>query len=143
MVDVKSVSDVVAKWKVRAGAAGADYSKGAVAAAAKYATNAAKAGPAYDAGVQAAIGRGAYQKGINEAGSGKYSDGVQKKGSTRYAGGVAAGENNYNSGIQKVLSTLSSVQLPDRGPRGSPGNIQRVATIATALRQMKTGQAGA
>lgn len=142
MVDVKPIGQVVAKWKTRSGAAGTDYTQGAIAAASKYAQEAGKAGDSYNQGVQQAISRGAYQSGVQKAGAGKYQQGVQSKGAQRYAGGVAAGEQNYNAGIQGVLSTLGGITLPPRGPRGSPGNIQRVAAIAQALRSAKTGGAG-
>lgn len=139
MVDVKPLNVVSSKWQSRAGAASQDYTNGAVAASNKYAQNASQAGPTYAAGVQEAIGRGAYAAGVNKAGAGKYQSGVQQKGSARYAGGITAGKANYDQGMQGVLNTLSGVTLPPRQARGSPANIARVAAIAQALRAAKVG----
>jgi hypothetical protein len=38
-----------------------------------------------------------------------------------------------------VYDTLTKVELPVRGPRGDPKNIERVRTIVQALRALKTG----
>ena len=143
MVDVKPINDVVTKWETRSGGATQDYTKGAVAAANKYATEAGAAAPNYQAGVTASFGRNAYQTGVQKAGAAKYSMGVTKKGGARYAGGITAGKESFSQGMTGVLSTLQGVTLPARGPRGSPGNIQRVAAIASALRAAKVGSGGA
>jgi len=137
MVETKPVSQWVSKWKTNAGGAATYYQTGAIAAAGKYATNAGASGPTYAAGVQEAIGRGAYQAGVQRAGSQGYSNGVQMKGAARYPGGIAAGEQAYNAGAQRVASVIQGVTLSARQPRGSPANLQRVAEIANALHQAR------
>lgn len=140
MVDVKPIDQIVSRWATNSGAATNYYTAGAVAAATKYATNAGAAGPQYSQGVQAAISRNAYQQGVQAAGAGKYSTGVQQKGSTRYAGGITAGKTAFQSGMQGVVGVLQGLSLPQRGARGDPANLQRVAAVDQALRAYATGQ---
>lgn len=142
MVDVKPVSQWATKWKTRAGGAATDYTNGAIAAANKYQAAASQAGPTWAQGVQEAAGRGAYAQGVNRAGAQGYSTGVQAKGSVRYAGGIAAGEQKYTAGAQRVASVLQGVTLSQRQPRGSPANLQRVAEIANALHQARISGGG-
>ena len=137
MVDVKPVTLWVSKWKARAGAASADYTTQAIAAASKYATAAAAAGPNWNQGVQEAQARNAYSTGVQKSGAAGYSNGVQTKGSVRYAGGITAGEPNYNTGAGKVAGVLNGIQLSAKQVAGSPANLQRVAEIANALHAAK------
>lgn len=139
MVDVKPLATIVQKWITNASAATQYYQQGATAAANKWAADAGQAEAAYDQGVQASIARQAFSKGVQAAGPTKYAAGITTKGVQRYGPGVQAGQQNFSSGMQGVINTLQSVQLPPRGPRGSPQNLQRVAAIDQALFAARTG----
>jgi hypothetical protein len=136
---VKDAASSAAKFVARAQAAGGDYAKGVAAAGDSWQSKAAASGDAYSAGVQAAIGAQRFQKGIAKAGAAKYVANASGKGAQRYPSGVAAAGPNWQQNTQPYLDTLASLTLPPRHPRGDPGNLQRVAAVATALRAKKVG----
>jgi hypothetical protein len=138
-MQVKDAATVAAKWAARAGAAGQDYAKGVTNTQKDWATDTAAAAPAWAAGVQAAAGNGSFAKGVNAAGTAKWKNKAANVGAARYPQGVAAASQYYQTGIGPVLQVLSGITLPARGPKGDPGNINRVTAVTTALRKLKTG----
>jgi hypothetical protein len=97
---------------------------------------AAKNGEAnYKTAVTTAANEGRYGKGVSRVGNQKWTDGATKKGPGRYVEGVQLGGLNFQERISMVLSTIEGVQLPARGPKGSPQNYQRVTPIGEALRR--------
>jgi hypothetical protein len=127
-----------AKWSSRAGAAGSDYAAGVTSTTKDWAGITAASQPNYEAGVTAAIGRKAFASGVNKAGTAKWKNGASNIGAARYPQGVAAGQQAYSDGFSPYAAKLDGLQLPPRGPKGSPSNIQRVAAVATALNNLKT-----
>lgn len=138
-LQVKDSASVAAKWSQRAGAASGDYTKGVQNTTKDWAADTTAAAPAWAAGVQAAVGNGAFTKGVNAAGTAKWKAMAASKGATRYPQGVQAAQPAYQAGIGPVLQVLGSLNLPPRGPKGDPGNINRVTAVTTALRKLKTG----
>jgi len=139
-MQVKSADAVAKKWSTRAGAAGADYTNGVNTTTKDWAQDTASAAPAWAAGVQQAAANGSFAKGVNAAGTAKWKTKAANVGAARYPQGVAAAQPYYQAGITPVLQVLSGITLPPRGPKGDPGNLNRVSVITTALRKMKTGQ---
>jgi len=137
---VKAAGDVVAKWVRRAGSAGEEYRQGVASTTADWAAASAAAAPSYQAGVTEAIGRGGYQKGIAAAGTAKWKRNSEALGPARFSQGVQNAEPAFTQAIGPVLAAIGAVDLPARGPVGSPGNFQRVVAIGTALRALKTGR---
>jgi hypothetical protein len=88
-----------------------------------------------------ALARDAFAKGVARAGDAKWSQAAQGKGAERFGPGAAAGVNDYQQGVQKYTQVIESTQLPPRGPKGDPRNIERVRVLAAALRKAKTGSA--
>jgi hypothetical protein len=132
---------VAAKWARRAASAGPEYSEGVANPSRSWSAATQAAAPAYAAGVQAAIARGGFQRGVQGAGDAAWSQGATSKGPTRFAEGVALAQPAYLTGFGRVAAAINAVALPPRQPTGSPANIQRVAAIATALRKLRTGGA--
>lgn len=95
------------------------------------------AAPVQAAAVQAAIRDGRYQKGVRKAGSGKWQSNTLAKGAQRFAQGVQAGESEYEKGVAPYLDVIEKTQLPPRGPKGDPNNINRVIAINKALHEAK------
>lgn len=139
MPAVKDPASVAAKWQRRASTAGQEYEQGVRNPRTSWAGAARAGAEAYKAGVNAAIGRGAFEKGVAAAGDQGWQQGALAKGPGRFAEGVTVGEPAYNAGVGRFLQVIAGTQLPPRGPTGSPQNIQRVAVIAAALRKAKTG----
>jgi hypothetical protein len=138
-IKTKPIADVATKWVNRASAAAPEYQKGLSAPSKDWATETKASETAYNAGVQDAIGRNAFGKGVAKAGSEKWSRKALAVGPARYGSGVTAAQPDYTSDFGPYLDALGRISLPARGKRGDPANIERVRTIATALHSQKTG----
>lgn len=137
MPPIKSLSDVSAKWKRVASAAAAEYEAGVKAPRKSWAEETAKSEAAYNAGIQAAIGRKSFAAGVRAAGDAKWARGAILKGPMRFAQGIELSEDNYAKGFEPYHRAISALNLPARGPKGDPKNIQRVVVIAKALHDLK------
>lgn len=137
MALVRDAGKSAEKWVRAAQAKTQDYSEGVQAPRADWATATKAAAGAYKQGVQDAIGKGRFEKGVAAAGTQKQMRKALEVGAPRYAQGVAAAQGEYQSGVQPYLDVIKNTALPPRGPKGSPGNIERVRVIATALRAKK------
>lgn len=138
-LQVKDAATVAKKWATRAGAAGGDYAAGVNGTTHDWASDTAAAAPAWAAGVQTAAANGSFAKGVNAAGTQKWKTKAANVGAARYPQGIAAASQYYQTGITAVLQVLSAITLPARGPKGDPGNLNRVSIVTQALRKMKTG----
>lgn len=123
------------KWAQRSAAAGSEYAAGASAPRRSWSQAAAASEANYQAGINDAISRSAFSKGVQAAGDAKWSRGVQEKGRTRYQSGVSIAQDEYARGFQPYADTIRSLTLPPRGPKGQ--NYQRVQAVGEALRQRK------
>ena len=94
-MDVKDMATIAAKFASRASVAGPDYERGASNPRRAWAQAALAAEPNYGAGVQAAIAKGRYGKGVAKAGDAKFLRGVKEKGVARFPSGVAAATGDY------------------------------------------------
>jgi hypothetical protein len=134
---VPDASRVAQKWSRRASGASQDYTEGVQTTSASWAANATAAKETWKTAVTAAAGRGAFEKGVARATDTKWKANTVAKGPARYAQGVGVAEGDYSSQVAPYLQLIGATDLPMRGPAGSPGNIQRVAVLATALRALK------
>lgn len=123
------------KWATRTQAAGGDYASGASNPRVPWAQATAAAETNYQSGVNDAIARGAFGKGVQEAGDQKWRSGITEKGRTRYQQGAAVAQGDYDRGFARYKTVLEGVTLPPRGPKGQ--NYQRVQAVGDALRQAK------
>lgn len=139
-VSVPDQARVASKWARRAGSAGTEYQEGVRNTPRSWQQNATAAAGSYAAGVQEAIGKKRFEKGIGAAGDAKWKRGAEEKGVARYGQGVQTAENDYSTGVAPYLTAIGSVDLPPRGPVGSDGNYNRVSAIGRALRQLKMGK---
>lgn len=138
-IPVKDVGAIAAKFKNRAGAAGPEYSSGVATAGPSWEAGARAGESNYEQGVQEAIGRKAFGKGVSAAGASKYVENATKLGTQRYPAGIANAEGAYAKGVQPFLDTVRSLNLPPRGPKGSAQNQQRAQVVAAAMRAKKVG----
>ena len=134
---VPDAGRVAQKWSRRASGASEDYKAGVENTAASWSANAGAAKEVWKQAVTAAAGRGAFEKGVARAGDAKWKSNTVNKGPMRFAQGVGQAESDYSSQVAPYLQLIGATDLPPRGPAGSPGNIQRVSAIATALRGLK------
>lgn len=136
---MKTAQQASTKYVERAGAASQDYVTGAESSQKDQAAAAIAAAPNYAAGVQAAITRGAYAKGLQASGKSGWLNGIRNKGQNRFAEGVAAGAMKYAQNSGKFDSARSAAESLPRGPKGSEANYARAKAVGQALRKLKVG----
>jgi len=115
----------------------AEYEAGVQNPKKDWADETKKAEKNYEAGVQAAIQRKSFSKGVEASGTANWKAKTLAKGPGRWAQGVALSEDDYAKGFAKYHTIIANLTLPPRGPKGDPKNIQRVAVIADALHKAK------
>lgn len=138
MAAIKPIEQATDKWVRRAGVAGPDYEAGIRNPRRAWAEATKAAERNYQAGVTQAAAQGRFGKGVVAAGDEKWKSGALKKGPGRFAEGVAIGKDEWAKGFSPYHAAIGAVVLPERGPKGDPKNLQRVAAIDTALRTLKT-----
>ena len=141
MVATKSAEASAEKFARNASQAGPDYEAGVRNPKKDWASETMKAKEAYKAGVQDSISRGAYEKGVQEAGSEKWQRKAATVGKDRFASGARAAEGDYKKGVEPYLQEIERVVLPARGRRGDPANYDRSRVIGEALHKKRTGSA--
>lgn len=132
-IKVKSAAEIAAKWSRVSAQRDSDYKAGVSDPGVDWAKGAAAASETYAAGVQDAISRGAFGKGVSKAGNEKWQRKVQEIGTQRWSPGIRAAEGDMAEGFAPYAEALSRVELPPRAPRGDPRNIERVTAVAVAL----------
>jgi len=139
MANVKSADRVAEKWARVTPQRAEDYSLGVKSPRTSWANASTAANDRYKAGVTEAANANRYPKGIAATGDAGWSAKTLAKGPARFAEGVMLSGPDYQEAVKPYLDVIAATQLPPRGPKGSPQNLQRVAAIATALRKKKTG----
>ncbi|MCK5614436.1 hypothetical protein KAR91_71890 [Candidatus Pacearchaeota archaeon] len=142
MAQIKSLDQIGSKWKRRAGNAGPEYAEGVTNPRKSWVDETAKSEKNYEQGVQNAISRKSFGKGVRKAGNQKWQDGAINKGTVRYGQGIAESGDAYTTGFAPFREVISRTALPARGPKGDPNNIQRVSVLAKALHDEKIKQQG-
>jgi hypothetical protein len=136
-IKVKDVSTAGKKFVTRGSAAGADYTEGVRGAGADWQAATSAAAETFAAGVQEAITRGAFLKGVQRAGGGKYESRATTVGARRFPEGIREAQPAWESGTGPYLQTIAGLTLPPRRPKGDPGNYARVQAVGDALRKRK------
>lgn len=138
---IKDTGTLASKWSTRASNATPDYQTGAANAGPAWEAGAKASEPAWVDGVQGAISRKAYGKGVTASGGGHYQARVAEVGVTRYGPGVQAtsAKDEWAKRTQPYLDKLKSLQYPPKGARRSPQNQARANLVALELGKMKAG----
>lgn len=137
MAAIKPLDRTAAKWARVSSGASNEYLEGVKNPRADWEEQTRNAEPAYEAGIQAAISRKAFGKGVSKAGTKKWQEKSITLGPARYATGVQAAQAAYRDGFAPYREVIANLTLPARGPKGDPNNLQRVAIIAKALHEKK------
>lgn len=140
MAKIKSISDIAEKFTRVTPMRAEDYRKGIASPRVDWAAATAAAEANYKDGVTAAAARGAFGKGVRTAGTAKWQRKALEKGPSRFSEGVQLAGPDYEAGFKPYHDVLSAIVLPPKAPKGDPRNIQRVATVAAALRARKVGK---
>lgn len=137
VVAFKDLGASATKLAQRGQNASADYTKNAVAAAGDWHTNAAASNQNWKDGINAAVGRDAFSKGIQAAGPQAYATQVQAVGGTRFSDGMSKAGPKWQAGFGKIAAMVQGKDLGPRGIKGSPANKQRAANMSDAWRAAK------
>lgn len=137
---MKSASQSMNKFVERAGAASGDYVSGAQSTTKDQAAAAIAGKANWQAGIQAAITGGRYEKGLQASGKSGWLKGVTEKGANRFAEGVASGAQKYATNSAKYDSARNAAASLPRGPKGSEANFARAKAVGQALRSAKVGK---
>ena len=136
---IKSAAAIAKKWaEVTPGRAAQWQQEVAATSDGDWAEAAISAAPAWEQGVSEAASRGSYASGV-EDNRGKWKRKALAIGPARYGPGVRAAETDQAQGFAPYQSTIAGLTLSPRGPRGSPGNYERVREVGEALHKTRVG----
>lgn len=135
MTAIKSTSASSDKWVRRSSVAGPDYQSGINNPRRDWAEAASAANDNYRQAVTQAAQQGRFAQGVKNAGSDRWRDRSLAKGPSRFSEGVSLAQDDWERGFAPYAETISRLNLPARGPKGSPQNLQRVQAVSQALRQ--------
>ena len=136
-IEMKDTATIARKFVQRAGAAGSEFKTGVTGKGAKWQSATMAAADTFGQAVTAAVGRGAFAKGVAKAGGAKFEDKASGVGAVRYPQGVSGAEAAYASGFEPYAGVLKGVALAPRAPKGSPQNLERVRAVTEALHNKK------
>jgi len=139
-IQMRDLGALSAKFVARAGAASGDYKSGVESAGQAWEAGAASGEGNYEQGVQAAIARKGYGKGIRRAGQAKYVRNAGQLGPQRYTQGVTNAKDAWAQGFAPVAQVIAGLNLPPKGPKRSPQNMQRANMVALELGKWKESQ---
>ncbi len=136
-ISVKSASEIAQKWADVTPARASYYESEAPAAGQEWEDNTIAAGGTYKAGISVAGIEKRFVGGVRRAGAEKFARKVKDVGVSRYSPGVAAAKEDMAKGIADYVAVLEGLEIPDRGPRGSPGNYAIVEKVGSALHKRR------
>jgi len=139
MPPVKSLNKISEKWARQAQSATPSYEDGVRNPRRDWGSATAEANDAYKKGIQQSIAQDRFLKGVKAAGTAKWQENTLAKGPGRWADGISKSTGAYETGFKPYRDVIERTQLPKRGAKGDPANINRVAVMAKALHDTKIG----
>lgn len=134
---VRPLSKVAEKWGRVTPQRATEYEAGVKEPLRDWGKNTAAANDAYKAGIQAAVSKDLFIKGVNKAGTDKWKRKATELGPARFSQGVALGAPDYEKGFAPYRDVIEKTTLPPRFAKGDPRNIDRVRVMASALADAK------
>ena len=133
-IRVKSIDSLKKKYEANASSATGAFVEGVNNPRRSQAESAIAAKDTYAQAVQEAIADDRFAKGVEEAGDAAWKEGATTLGKDRYAGGVRAGSDDWAKGTKPVIDAMAAVDLPPKGVKGDPANLERVRLMNEAAR---------
>jgi len=134
---IRSIDNIAKKWSSVTPMRSEDYRAGVENPRKDWMTSTVASESAFEAGVQAAIAKKKFGKGVKAAGSEAWQRGAIEKGTQRWGPGVAMAAPKYAQGFAPFRDAIERTTLPPRYARRDPRNLERVKAIVTALVQAK------
>lgn len=138
-MNIKSLEAIAGKYTSVTPGRASFYAEGVQSPKADWETMTKAAAGNWATGVQAAIGKQMFSKGVTAAGTGKWQRKAMSVGVDRWGAGVSAAGDDYKNGFSKYHGVLSSLKTTARKETGNPSNYQIVAQIGDALHKAKVG----
>ena len=132
-VKIKSAAAIANKWATVTPGRAKQWEKEVQATSdGDWADPTMAAAPTWEAGVTEAAARDGYAKGV-EAKRSKWKRKALAVGPARYGPGVRAAEADQAAGYAPYREVIAGLTLSPRGPRGAPGNYDRVREVGEPL----------
>jgi hypothetical protein len=139
---VKPIDASSTKWADNASRAATEFATNAAAAADTWARNTAGSADNFGQAVSAAGIKNRFRNGVVKAGAAKFARKINDVAKDRFGPGVAAAKDDYKSGAEPYFSTLASLSLSARKPKGDPANYKRVEEVGKALNAKRLAMLG-
>jgi hypothetical protein len=143
MPAIKSLDSISQKWVRVSSVSGQSYAEGIENPRADWQTQTKAGVTNYKTAMAASLANDSFNKGVTKSSTAIWKQNAKDKGVPRWPEGIRLGSANYAIGFGPYRDVIQNLQLPPRGPKGSPGNIQRVAKIAEALHNKKVSMLAA
>lgn len=136
---IKSASAIAKKWADVTPARSRQWEDEIKATSTdEYAAPAIAAAPIWEQAVMEAAARDGYAKGVADKAE-KWKRKALAVGTARFGPGVRAAESDQAAGFAPYREVIAGLTLPPRGPRGAPGNYERVREVGEALHNKRVG----
>ena len=142
MAFIRSIEHIAAKFATVTPQRTEDYRIGVQNPRKDWATSTAAAEAAYETGVQLAITKKRFGKGVKKVGTEKWQRNAVEKGTQRWGPGVAMAKEAYASAFARYRDAIERVTLPPRYARRDPRNLDRVKAVVNALTAAKEQRLG-
>lgn len=133
MAFIRSVDVIAEKWASVTPMRAADYAAGIASPRRSWSKATVSAESAYEDGVQKAMQRKAFGKGVTKAGDAKWSRKASVNGVRNWGPGVQEAKGDYAAGFAPYQAAIAACVLPPRYARRDPRNLARVKAIVDAL----------
>lgn len=143
MANIKPINQIGDKWTRVTPMRQEDYAIGVQNPRRPWAQATMDANAAYKAGLTKSIADDRWVKGVGRAGDAKWKSGATTKGPGRWAEGVQGAGDAYVRGFGPYHRAIEATNLPLRGAKGDPKNIERVRVIADVMHKTKVSLARA
>ena len=134
---LRPLEESATKYAQRAAAAAPEYEKGIKNPRRDQNAAALAAKGSYEAGVQEGISRDAFSRGLRKSSTADWQARASSLGTQRFPSGVQAGKTKWATGFAPSAQVLTSLSLPQKGPRGSAANFEISRMVGTALAEKR------
>jgi len=138
-IKIKSAAAIASKWADVTPARARQWEDGIKTTSTdEYAAPAIAAAPVWEQAVMEAAARDGYAKGVADKAE-KWKRKALAVGTARFGPGVRAAESDQAAGFAPYREVIAGLTLSPRGPRGAPGNFERVREVGEALHNKRVG----
>ena len=137
MIPIKSISDIVRRWREVTPTREAQYRAGIINPLKSWKVGASAGASVWNTEARRMETAAKFEHGVKKAGTEKWREKALELGVQRWGPGVIFGRPAYETGFAPFRDMLFGLSIPKRYGRGDPRNIERVKTVAAALHQKK------